>query len=156
MHVADVMTHDVECIYQDASVAEAAQRMRLLDVGLLPVWDGERLVGVVTDRDITVRATAEGHDPAQMKVREIMTPRIVACFDDEEVATAAKFMGEKQLRRLLVTDQDGTLAGIVSLGDLASELPDKELVGDVLKDISQPLADRARGPARQAQFHSAN
>lgn len=79
-------------------------------------------------------------------------------FDDEEVDAAAKFMGEKQLRRLLVTDQEGTLTGIVSMGDLASELPDKELVGDVLKDVSQPPANRTRGPApaRQAHFHSAN
>ncbi len=93
-----------------------------LNVGPLPVWDGPRLVGMLTDRDITVRSTAVGLDSKSTKVRDVMTTDVVYCFDDEDVRDAANVMEEKQIRRLEVLDRDHRLIGIVSLGDPAVEM----------------------------------
>jgi len=135
MQLREVMTKDVDIIHPDASVKEAAVRMRALDVGSLPVCDGDRLVGLVTDRDITVRATAEGRDPTKTKVRDAMTPEMVYCFEDQDVDEAARLMTEKQIRRLPVLNRDKRLVGIVSLGDLAV---DTKLGGKILKRVSEP------------------
>src|SRR6266540_3362426 len=100
MQVKDVMTRGVECVGPDATLREAARKMRDLDVGPLPVCENDRLVGILTDRDITVRAVAEGHDPADSRVRDIMTHGIDYCFDDDDVTEAAWHMETKQIRRL--------------------------------------------------------
>src|SRR5215813_1316925 len=99
MQVSEAMTPEVVSIAPGASLMEAARLMRGLDVGPLPVSEQGRLVGVVTDRDITVRATAEGRDPRTTEVREVMTPRVVYCREDDEVQKVARLMQEKQLRR---------------------------------------------------------
>ncbi len=138
MQLKDVMTRDVEVVHPDATLQEAARMMKALDVGPLPVCDGERVVGMLTDRDITVRATAEGRDPTTTKVREAMTPEVVSVREDQDVEEAARLMRERQLRRLLVMGPDGHVVGIVALGDLAVETGDERRVGEVLEGISEP------------------
>ena len=118
MRVSEVMTRRVECTHPEANLQEAAAKMKSLDIGPLPVCDNDRLVGMVTDRDITVRATAEGEDPTTIHVRDIMTPEVVTCFEDQDVAEAARLMQAEQDRQLPVLDRGGRLVGIVSLGDL--------------------------------------
>jgi len=135
MHLREVMSKEVEIIHPDASVKEAAVRMRGLNIGGLPVCDGDRLVGFVTDRDITVRTTAEGRDPAKTKVSDAMTPEVVYCFEDQDVEEAARLMESKQLRRLPILSRAKRLVGIVSLGDLAR---DAKLGGKILKRVSEP------------------
>ncbi|MDQ3701579.1 MAG: CBS domain-containing protein [Chloroflexota bacterium] len=138
MKVADVMTRSVDVANPDARLDEAAERMRQLDAGVLPVVDGDKVVGMITDRDITVRATAEGRDPVTTKVSEIMTSEVVFTYDDEDVKDAAKLMQDHQVRRLVVLDREKKLVGIVSLGDLAVDTKDDKLKGQVLEDISKP------------------
>ena len=138
MKIAEVMTRDVEIISPHSTLQEAAALMKKLDVGPLPVCQDDRLVGVVTDRDITVRATAEGQDPWGTRVRDIMSTKVVSCFDDQEVEEAAALMRKNQVRRLLVLDRNKRLVGIVSLGDLAVESRDQKSAADALKDVSKP------------------
>src|SRR4051794_37577900 len=102
MQVSQILTHDVETIRPDTSVKEAAQRMRSMDVGALPVCDGRRLLGMVTDRDLTVRITAEGRDANATPVQEAMTPDVDFVFEDQDVQEAARIMRDRQIRRLPV------------------------------------------------------
>lgn len=136
--VRDVMTRGVETAAPDASIAEVARRMRDLDVGSLPVTDGNRLLGIVTDRDLSVRATAASKDPNSTKVREVMSPEIAWVFDDEPADAAARVMRERQIRRLPVLDRSDRLVGVVALADLATDLGDDKLKGATLEEISQP------------------
>jgi CBS domain-containing protein len=138
MRVSEVMTRGVECTHPDATLQEAAATMKALDVGPLPVCENDRLVGMVTDRDITVRATAEGDVPTDARVRDVMTPEVVYCFEDQEADEAARLMKEKQVRRLVVLNRDKRMVGIVSLGDLAVETGDEQLAGKALEGISEP------------------
>jgi len=138
MQVKDVMTRGAECVGPETTLQEAARKMKGLDVGPLPVCDNDHLVGMLTDRDITVRAVAEGKDPRTARVREAMTEGICYCFEDDDVADAARLMKEKQIRRLVVLTRDKRLAGIVSLGDLAVETGDEQLAGKTLEEVSQP------------------
>jgi len=138
MRVKEVMTKGAACISPGDSIADAAQRMKDLDVGALPVCGNDRLVGMVTDRDITTRATAGCCDPGTTLVQDVMTPDIVYVFDDQDVTEAARIMKEKQIRRLPVLDRDKRLAGIVSLGDLAVETGDEVLAGATLEAVSEP------------------
>lgn len=143
MQVHEVMTRGTECIRPDTTVQDAAQRMRDLDVGALPVCGEEdRLEGMLTDRDIAVRAVAEGLDPWTTKAREVMTPKVIYCFDDESITEAARLMKENQIRRLLVLNRAKRLVGIVSLGDLAVDAHDEELAGSTLEAVSEPAFPR--------------
>jgi CBS domain-containing protein len=132
------MTPKVEIVHPDAALREAAEKMSQLDVGPLPVCDGERLVGMLTDRDITVRATAKGCDPNTTKVRDVMTPDVVYCFEDQDVETAAQMMEMRQIRRLPVLNREKRLVGIVSLGDVAVKTGDQNLAGEALERVSEP------------------
>jgi CBS domain-containing protein len=138
LHVRDVMTHGVEVISPDAPLAEAAAKMRNLDIGPLPVVEGGRLVGMITDRDITVRSIAEGADPTKVRVRDAMTPHMVACYEDQTIDEAATLMETNQIRRVVVLNRDGQLVGIVSLGDLSVRTGDEELAGEVVELVSEP------------------
>jgi len=142
--VRDVMTRGVETAAPDASIAEVARRMRDLDVGSLPVTDGQRLLGIVTDRDLSVRATAAAKDPNSTRVREVMSPELSWIFDDEPADAAARVMRERQIRRLPVLDRSDRLVGMVSLADLATDLGDDRLKGATLEDISQPNGSARR------------
>ncbi len=146
MLLKDVMTKQVEVIESDATIKEAAEKMKRLDVGPLPVLEGHRLIGMITDRDIAIRAVAEGLDPNVAKVREIVTPDVVYGFEDQDVQEAAKLMGEKQIRRLVVLNKEQRLVGIVSLGDLAVDTGDTDMAGATLEDVSRPA--RPKGVRR--------
>ena len=108
-------------------------------VGSLPVCENDRLVGMLTDRDIVVRAIADGCDTKTTTAREIMTPDIVYCFEDQDVQEAARLMEQNQIRRLVVLNRDKRLVGIVSLGDLAVETGDEHLTGKTLEKVSEPV-----------------
>jgi CBS domain-containing protein len=138
MLVNELMTKGAECIRPDATIQEAAQRMKSIDVGALPVFDNDEIIGVVTDRDITIRSVAEGRDPRNAKVRDAMTPQVVYCFEDNDVADAAELMRQQQVRRLPVMNHDKKLVGILSLGDLAVETGNEQLAGQALEGISEP------------------
>jgi CBS domain-containing protein len=142
MKVQDVMTRNVACIGPGATLREAADKMKALDVGPLPVCENDRLVGMLTDRDITVRATAEGLPPGLGQVRDVMTPDVISCFEDQDVGEAARLMEQNQVRRLVVLDRDQRLVGIVSLGDLAVKTGDEKLSGEALEQVSEPATPR--------------
>ena len=129
MFVHEVMTRNVECIQPEAGLMQAAQKMKELDVGPLPVCEDGRLVGMVTDRDITVRATAESLPPGLGRVRDVMTPEVICCFEDQDVNEAAQLMKANQVRRIVVLDRNKHLVGIVSLGDLAVDTRNEEMAG---------------------------
>jgi CBS domain-containing protein len=137
MQVSEIITRDVETILPTATIREAAQRMRSMDVGSLPVCDGTRLLGMITDRDITVRAIADGRDPASTPVRDAMTPDVCYVFDDDDVQKAARLMQEKQIRRLPILNHDKKLVGIVALADVA-RAGDDPMSGQTLEQISDP------------------
>ena len=143
MQLRDIMTRDSLVLSPETTLKEAAQRMRDLDSGVMPVGENDRLAGMLTDRDITVRATAEGKDPNSTPVREAMTPEVVYGFEDDDVREAAKKMEQHQIRRLIVLNRDERPVGIVSLGDLAVHAPDDRLPGGVTEAVSEP-AEPAR------------
>src|SRR5262245_56793281 len=140
MQVKDIMSQNVEIIRPDTSVKEAAAKMSQLDIGPLPVCDGERLIGMVTDRDVTVRAVAKGCDPNTTPVRDIMTSEVVYCFSDQNLHTAARMMEHRQIRRLTILNREKRLVGIISLGDVALHSDNKTMAGEALQDISDPSA----------------
>ncbi len=142
MQVKDVMTRGAECVGPDDTLQQAAQKMKNLDVGPLPVCDHDRLAGMLTDRDIVLRAVAEGRDPRSTRVRDAMSEGINYVFEDDDVKEAARQMKDKQIRRLVVLNRDKRMVGIVSLGDLAVETGDKQLSGQTLEKVSQPGAAR--------------
>jgi CBS domain-containing protein len=135
MELRDIMTKHVHVVSPSATIREAARLMRDLDTGILPVSDEQAIVGLVTDRDIVVRALADGKD-ADSAVTEAMTGDVVCLYEDDDVEDAAQVMEEKQIRRLIVLNRNQELAGIVSLADLTREVGDDELTGEVLKSVS--------------------
>ncbi|MBI4524381.1 MAG: CBS domain-containing protein, partial [Deltaproteobacteria bacterium] len=138
MQIRDIMTRDVQVVDPDASLRDAAELMEKLDIGLLPVCDGERLVGMLTDRDMTVRATAKGLHPEKTCARDVMTPEAIWCYEDQDVEEAAALMEQRQIRRLPILNRDKRLVGFLSLGDLAVRSQDRELAGEAIKRVSEP------------------
>ncbi|MGD9762207.1 MAG: CBS domain-containing protein [Candidatus Binatia bacterium] len=138
MKLSDIMTRDVEVLSPDDRLDEAARRMKALDVGLMPVCDGDRLLGMLTDRDITVRAVSAGRAPRETAVVDIMTADVVYCFEDQDVEEAARLMHDAQIRRLPILNRNKRLTGIVALADLAVRTGDDQLSGRVLAGVSQP------------------
>jgi len=136
MLVREIMTRDVRVTSPDDNLQSAAQLMERDDFGLLPVGEDDRLVGMLSDRDITIRAVARGLAPARCKVRDVMTTDVKFVYEDESADDAARNMSELQVRRLPVLNRGKRLVGIVSLGDLARKEP--KPAGDALKSISQP------------------
>lgn len=144
MKVRDVMTPDVRWVTPEQTLEDAAKLMRDLDVGSLPVLQGRELNGMITDRDLAVRATAEGRDPRGTRVAEVMTREALCIFDDQTVDEAAEFMQREQVRRLPVVSRSRELVGIVALGDLAVEAGTR-LAGKTLEKVSQPSEPRREG-----------
>jgi CBS domain-containing protein len=138
MKIRDILTPDAEVIHPNASLCEAAKRMHDLDIGMLPVCDGDRLVGALTDRDMVIRAMARGYDPVRTPVKEIMTAGIHYCFEEDEVERAAEIMERRQIRRLPVLNSNKRLCGMVSLGDLAIRTHDEHLVEEVMEQVCVP------------------
>lgn len=137
MQIREIMTEDVKVIQPDTSVKEAAAIMKDLDVGVLPVTNGRELAGILTDRDIVIRSTAEGSNPEEVKAGDIISRDVAMCHDNDTVETAAERMRENKIRRLPVVDRDNQLVGIVSLGDVAVEA-DESMAGETLEEISKP------------------
>ncbi|HET7793517.1 MAG TPA: CBS domain-containing protein [Rhizobacter sp.] len=135
--IAEVLTRHVVVVRPEESLQRAAELMGKLNVGALPVYDGLALVGIVTDRDITVRATAFNLPPDSTRVGEVMTPQTHFCRVDDDVDDVLKQMGEAQVRRLPVLDRDGEIVGIVTLGDLATRQAAQH-TDEALREISQP------------------
>jgi len=138
MQVKEVMTQGAECVAPDDTLQEAARKMKSLDVGPMPVCNNGRLAGMLTDRDIVVRCVAEGGDPRSTKVRDAMSEGITYCFEDDDVAEASRLMKEKQIRRLVVLDQNKQLRGIVSLGDLAVSSGAQGAAAEAIQEVSKP------------------
>lgn len=136
MKVKEIMTSNVDYVTAEATLQETAEKMKDLDVGELPVVAGKEAVGIITDRDITVRAVAHGLIPQSARVVDAMTEGVVACSEEDTIDKAAEIMGGRKIRRLPVTDVNGKMNGVVSLGDLALNL-DKSRVGEVLAQISR-------------------
>jgi len=126
----------VEYISPEINLKEAAQIMKDMDIGFLPVGENDRLVGMVTDRDIAIRAVAKGLDPNKTKIRDIMTKEVIYCFEDQPVEEAAAMMEEKQVRRLSVLNRNKRLVGICSLGDIAAINRNRKLSGEILESVS--------------------
>lgn len=147
MKLSEIMTRDVEVIQPDDSLQLAAKKMKDRNIGFLPVCDGGTLMGVLSDRDLTVRALAEGMDVNIMLSRDLMTTPAIFCFDDQDVSEAAQIMEQNQIRRLVVVSrEDESLVGVVSLGDLARNST-ADVSGKVLKEVSAPEASE---PAKDA------
>ncbi len=144
MKIRDVMTPEVRTIAPSSTIREAAQTMAETDVGLLPVADDDRLVGILTDRDIAVRAVAAGLTP-DTPVSEAMSPEIKYCFEDDDVDDVCENLADQQLRRLPVVDRDKNLVGIVSLADLANR-GDSEAAGEALEGITRPGGQHSQRP----------
>lgn len=137
MKVSEVMTRDVRLVRPDQTIREAANLMAELDIGALPVEDQDRLVGMITDRDIAVRAVAEGKGP-DTPVRQVMSSEIKYCFDDQSIDEVTQNMGELRIRRLPVVNRQKRLVGILSLGDLAVDESAQDEAGEALGGISRP------------------
>jgi CBS domain-containing protein len=142
MKVSEVMTRDVKLVSPEQSICDAAKMMAECDAGALPVGEGDRLVGVVTDRDIAIRAVAEDKGP-DTPVAEVMTRQVLYCFEDESVDHVAQNMGEQQVRRLPVLNRDKRLVGIVSLGDLSLKTK-PNTAGKAVAAISQPGGEHSQ------------
>ena len=134
--ISEVMTRGVEVIRPEESLQRAAQLMDELNVGALPVCKDDQLVGMITDRDITVRATAAGMEPSQHSVSEVMTEQTRWCTEDQSTDEVMRQMGDVQIRRLPVLDERGQIVGLVSLGDLATR--QSQHTDEVLRDVSWP------------------
>jgi CBS domain-containing protein len=137
MKIQEIMTRDVKIVTPDTPLATAARLMRDIDTGFLPIGENDRLVGTITDRDIAVRAVAEGKDPNTAHVREAMSNELTYVFEDQDVSDAARIMGDRQIRRLPVLNRDKRLVGIVALADIAVK-GGVQYAGQPVRDVSQP------------------
>lgn len=152
MTVQDIMSTAVEHIHLDDSLQHAALRMRSAEVGGLPVLDGDRLAGMLTDRDIALRAVAEGLDPKRTAVRDVYSPRVVHCLNSHSLDEAAAIMEGSGVRRLPVLDEGGALVGMVSVTDLSRRADSVETAGKV---VGQTGADGPRNPETRAGYNTA-
>jgi CBS domain-containing protein len=147
--VADVMTRGVRSMSPQDTVVLAAQAMDELNVGVIPVCEGDKIVGMVTDRDIVVRGVAQQADTKTMKLADVMSTNVRCTREDEDVDDVLGQMAETQIRRMPVVDKQERLVGIISIGDIASKDPDDELdVGLSLGDISEPAAPDRSGQSK--------
>jgi CBS domain-containing protein len=138
MKVNEIMTTDFEKIDADSTLFDAAQKMKSFNIGFLPVHEGDKLIGLLTDRDIVIRGLAEGLDPRRTSVKDIVSSDIVYCFEDESVEDAARLMEDNQVRRLIVVGHDQKPIGIVSIGDIAVKSGQEQLAGEILERVSEP------------------
>lgn len=136
MLVREVMSKNVQVISPDTSVVEAAVKMRDGDFGVIPVCDNDRIIGMITDRDIAIRAVASGKDINNCKVRDAMTSEVLTCTEESSTDEAQELMRSKQVRRIIVLNKDKKLVGMLSLGDVAESDSNRE-VGQTLSKISE-------------------
>lgn len=141
----DIMTADPVCVTPDTAISDAAQMMKDQNVGMLPVVEAEgsgKLVGVITDRDITIRHVAEGHGSPDDPVREAMTSNVTTCKPDDDIQTVMKTMAREQVRRIPIVDENGALVGVVSQADVALE-GKEAATGQTVEQISEPYGKHA-------------
>ena len=138
MKVREIETRSPQIISAEAMICEAAIKMNEWNIGMLPVCHQDRLVGVITDRDLVIRALAKGYDPLNTLVKDVMTPGICYCFEDDNLEDVARTMEERQIRRMPILNTDKRLVGIVSLGDFAVRSKERDLTEEVLECVSQP------------------
>ena len=142
MKVCDAMSRDVQVASPKQSIRDAAKMMAKIDAGVLPVGENDRLVGVITDRDIAIRAVAEGKAPTT-KVGDVMSHEVLYCFDDQDLEDIAQNMAEMKVRRMPVVNRDKRLVGIISLGDLARR-EDSRTTGQTISEISEPGGEHSQ------------
>lgn len=142
----EIMTTEVITLLPTATVQEAAQQMKVLNVGAIPICEHNQLVGMLTDRDIVVRVIAERRNPEMQPVRDVMTAHVDYCYEDQDVEEAAQVMQDRQIRRLPIIDRDNQLVGIVSLGDLAVKTSEEKTTVQALEQISLPAEPRRTMP----------
>jgi len=135
MKVKDVMHEGVEWVEPNTSISNLAVMMKKEDIGAVPIGENDKLIGMVTDRDITVRAVANGDDMSKLTARDVMTSGIIYCRDNEELADALCIMENKRVRRLPVINEDKRMVGILSIGDIA-DAASHELSGEVIAAVS--------------------
>ncbi|OHB61085.1 MAG: hypothetical protein A2Y12_13835 [Planctomycetes bacterium GWF2_42_9] len=140
MKVSEIMSSPLETVSSEATITNAAEKMKAFDIGVLPVMKEDEVVGIITDRDIVVRCVAESLDPQRTQVKKAMTTDIFSCSEDMELEEAAELMEEKQVHRLLVLGEDGSVTGILTVGDIARKTADQEdhLVHEVIEKICIP------------------
>ena len=134
--VSEVMTRGIETISPASTLEQAAKQMKAHNVGILPVVDGDDVVGVVTDRDIVLRAVSERLRPEMTRVKDVMTPNAISCYEDEGITAASLVMEKNLVHRLIVLDRNEKLVGIVSLSDLAAKAKSEALSGHILGKVS--------------------
>ena len=140
MQVRDIMSKNLERIAGNAPIGDAAQHMRDLDVGMLPVEEHGEIVGTVTDRDITIRATAGGADPETTPVADAMSSELYTCEEHDDLQQAARIMEDHRIRRLMVQNSSGEFVGMLTLADLARHRETEQLSAEILEQVSQPTS----------------
>ena len=136
-NLKDLMSRDVQVISPNGTIRDAALRMLEGNFGLMPVGENDQMIGTISDRDIAIRAVAQGKDPST-KVRDVMSDGVIWAYEDDSVDDVAKLMGDHQIRRMPIVNADKKLVGIVSLGDFAVESTDIDTAGEALSEISKP------------------
>jgi CBS domain-containing protein len=143
MQAKDLMTPVVTCLAPETRIQEVAQTMKSMDIGFVPVCEKDRLVGTVTDRDIVLRAVAEGKDLQRCTARDLMTSKVLWCYDDQSAEEVARYMSHQEVRRVVVLDRSKRLVGVISIGDLAKR-GDQNKAGQAIRDIAEaPPANAA-------------
>lgn len=142
MRICEIMSHEVELIDPNSTIRDAACKMRAEDIGALPVGENDRLIGMITDRDIVTRCVTEDRQPSQCLVRDAMSKKVCFCFEDNDLDMAASIMAEHQVRRLPVLNRNKRLVGVISMADLSHCEP--EVVKSALEGISQPTGSARR------------
>ncbi len=137
MRVKEVMSNNPFYLQPSHTLEQAAQKMNEYNCGYMPIGKDERLVGVITDRDIAIRAVAEGCDPSSTPVEQYMSPNIWYCYEDDNIEKAAQSMEDLQVRRLIVLDAEKQFRGILSIGDIANKCHDSHLCGELLEKVSE-------------------
>jgi CBS domain-containing protein len=137
MKVSEIMSRNVVCIGPDTTIKDAAEKMRSLDVGFLPVCEDGHVVGTLTDRDITIRHVADGQNPYRVKARDIMTPNALYCYEDQDVEEVGRYMQEHEVRRVLIFNHAQQLVGVVSVGDISKVAGEEFLAGETLREIAE-------------------
>jgi CBS domain-containing protein len=137
MQIKEAMCTNFKIIKPQTTLKEAAQAMRECDCGYLPVGENDRLTGAVTDRDITIRAISDGLDPNTTTVSDIMTEKVVYCFEEDDIDSAAQTMKDKQIRRLVVLNKDKRMTGVLTVGDIARVCHDHKLTGSIENEVAK-------------------
>ena len=149
--ISEIMTRDVAVASPNDNLQQAGEKMRDWNIGALPVCDGKRLVGMITDRDIAIRAIAEGKHASDVRVSEVMTAQVMWCYEDQTVGEVLQQMGDQQIRRIPVVNRNMELSGIVALGDLATRQPAQ--TDSTLEDISAPVPPNRPSTGKQPTQH---